>query len=127
MEHTNIRLCESAKRLNDPDHEKFTDTNAPRLDFLLKMATIFKEMDNSVLGKRVQGLTGETANALHRTLVGIIELVRLLLGKGYAYIFPGKFSSDRIKGEFGICRQSSRVIILFLQNRYEITANKTIF
>ena len=71
------------------------------------MATIFKEMDNSVRGKRVRGLTGETANALHRTLVGIVELVRLLLSKGYAYVLPGKFSSDRIEDEFGICRQSS--------------------
>ena len=124
-------------------------------------------MDNSVRGKRVRRLTGETANALLRTLVeivelvrlllskgivelvrlllskgivelvrlllskgivelvrlllskgivelvrlllskGIVELVRLLLSKGYAYVLPGKFSSDRIEGEFGICRQSS--------------------
>ena len=129
--------------MNDPDSDKCTDHNDPRLDFLLKMATIFKEMDNSVRGKRVQGLTGETANALHRTLMGIVELVRLLLikgivelvrlllskgivelvrvllskgivelvrvllSKGSACVLPRKFSSDRIEGEFRICRQSS--------------------
>ena len=103
----NIRSCDIAARLNDPDRETFTDPNDPRLDFLLKMATMFKQMDNSVRWNRVKGLTGETANALHRTLVGIVELIRILLNQGYAYVLPGKFSSDRIEGEFGICRQSS--------------------
>jgi hypothetical protein len=103
----NIRSCDIAVRLNDPDREKFTDPNDPRLDFLLKMATMFKEMDNSVRGKRTKGLTGETSNALHKTLVGIVELIRTLLRKGYSYVLPGKISSDRLEGEFGICRQSS--------------------
>ena len=103
----NIRSCDIAVRLNDPDRKKFTDPNDPRLDFLLKMATMFKQMDNSVRGKRVKGLTGETSNALHKTVVGIVELIKTLLSKGYSYVLPGKFSSDRIEGEFGICRQSS--------------------
>ena len=103
----NIRSPDTAKRMNDPDREKFTDPKDPRLDFLLQMATMFKEMDNSIRGQRVRGLTGETANALHRTLLGIVELIRLLLSKGYVYVLPGKFSSDRIEAEFGLCLGSS--------------------
>ena len=47
------------------------------------------------------------ANALHVTLAGIIDLTKLLLSSWYEYDLPGKFSSDRIEGEFGICCQSS--------------------
>ena len=100
----NTKSPESAKRLNDPDREKFVDGQDSRLAFLLKMSTMFKEMDNSHRGYRVKGLTGETANALHQTLVGMVDLIRLLLKNGYAYVLPGKFSSDRIEAEFGLCR-----------------------
>ena len=102
----NTKSPESAKRLNDPDREKFTDCQDSRLDFILRMATMFKEMDNSIRGQRVKGLTGETANALHQTLVGMVDLIRLLLEKGHSYVLPGKFSSDRIEAEFGLCRAS---------------------
>ena len=103
----NIKSCDIAVRLDDPDRQTFTDPNVSRLDFLLQMATMFKQMDNSVRGQRIKGLTSETSNALHRTLVGIVDLIRTLLNQGYAYVLPGKFSSDRIEGEFGICRKSS--------------------
>ena len=103
----NIRSCDTARRLNDPDREKFTDPNDPRLNFLLKMATMFKKMDCSLRGQRSRGLTSETADALHRTLHGIVEIIRTLLRNGQAYVLPGKFTSDRIEGEFGICRQGS--------------------
>ena len=103
----NIRSRDIGIRLNDPDRLPVTDPNDPRLDYLLQMATMFKPMDNSVRGRRVRGLTSETANALHSTLVGIVELIRTLLNLGYHYVLPGKFSSDRIEGEFGITRESS--------------------
>ena len=63
-------------------------------------------MDKSLRGQRVKGLTSETANALHQTLVGVVDLIRLLLKKGHSYVLPGKFSSDRIEAEFGLCRAS---------------------
>ena len=103
----NIKSCDIAVRLNDPVRKRFTDPKNSRLYFLLKMATMFMKMDNSVRGKRVKGLTSETANVLHRTIVGIVDLTRTLLNQGYAYVWPGKLSSDRIEGEFGVCRQSS--------------------
>ena len=75
----NIKSTDIGYRLNDPDGEKITDLNDPRLDFLLKMATMFKEMDNSIRGQRVKGLTGETANVLHQTLVGFVDLIKTLI------------------------------------------------
>ena len=93
----NIRSTDIGYRLNDPDREKFTDPNDPRLDFLSKMVTMFKEMDNSIRGQRIRGLTGETSNALHQTLVGFVDLIKTLLqNHGYKYVLPGKISSDRI-------------------------------
>ena len=95
----NIRFIYISYRLNDVDRLPFSDPNDERLDFILKMATIFKQMDNSVRGAR--------SNALHQTLVGIVDLIETLLSLGHQYALPGKFSSDRTEGEFGIYRQSS--------------------
>ena len=49
----------------------------------------------------------DTANALHRTLLGMVDLIKSLLKKGHAYVLPGKISSDRIEAEFGLCRGSA--------------------
>ena len=92
----NIRSTDIAYRLNDPDRKIITDPFDPRLDFLLKMGRMFKEMDNSFRGQRIRGLTGDTSNALHQTLLGFVELIRMILVKnGYKYVLPGKISSDR--------------------------------
>lgn len=72
------------------------------------MDTMFKEMHKSIQGQCVRGLTGEKANALHRNLVGVSVLIFLLLKKGYVYVLLGKFSSNRIEAEFGLCRPSRR-------------------
>ena len=40
----NIKSTDIGYRLNDPDREKITDPNDPRHDFLLKMATMFKDL-----------------------------------------------------------------------------------
>ena len=51
----NIRSNEIGYRLNDQDRKPFYDQSDRRLDFLLRMATVFKQMDNSVRGCRVKG------------------------------------------------------------------------
>ena len=82
----NIRSTGSGFRLNDPDiRMPFNNLNDPKLDFLMKMATMFKRMDNSISGRRIKGLTCQTSNALHQTLVGFIELIKTLLHHGYKY------------------------------------------
>ena len=67
----NIKIPDAGRNLNDGDREKFTTTDDPRLEFLLKMGHSFKLMDGSKRGHRVRCLTSETANALHETLIGI--------------------------------------------------------
>ena len=82
----NIRSTSIGHRLNDVDRLPFSDPNDERLDFVLRMATIFKQMDNSVRGQRIRGLTGETSNALHQTLIGSVDLIKILLSQGHRYV-----------------------------------------
>ena len=103
----NIKSPDAAHNLNDPDREKFTSENDPRLDFLLQMAKTFKLMDASKKGDRVKCLTSETANALHQTLHAIVDITKNMLRAGHPYVLPGKIQSDRLEGEFGIFRGGS--------------------
>jgi hypothetical protein len=103
----NIKSPRVGKRLRDADRSPIEDPNNPRLEFLLKMATAFKIMDNSLRGKRVRGLTGDTSNALHQILIGMVDLVKTILASGHKYVLTGKIQSDRVEKEFGIYRQSS--------------------
>ena len=52
-------------------------------------------------------LTVDTSNALFIRLTGISALIKLLLSKGFNYVLPGTFQSDRLEGEFGVFRQSA--------------------
>ena len=52
-------------------------------------------------------MTSETANALHQTFHGIVDITKTMLRSGYPYVLPGKIQSDRLEGEFGIYRGSS--------------------
>ena len=72
------------------------------------MVDKFKEMDTSLsqYNTRVMCLTVDTSNALGVTL-GLIALIKLLLSKGFKYVLPGTFQSDRLEGEFGVYRQSA--------------------
>ena len=64
-------------------------------------------MDNSPKGRRLHSLTGDTSNALHQTLLGLVALIKYKLGVGFKYVLPGNDQSDRLEAEFGIYRQSS--------------------
>ena len=71
------------------------------------MGTSLKLMDTAKRGQRVRGLTGDTANAWHATLNGLVDLVISLLALDLKYICIGKMQSDRLEGEFGVIRQLS--------------------
>ena len=103
----NVRSPEAGKQLNDKDRIPFEDENDERSTFLTEMATVFKLMDSSKQGQRVKALTGDTSNALHVTLLGMVDLIKTLLQHGHKYVLPGKIQSDRVEGEFGIYRQNS--------------------
>ena len=62
-------------------------------------------------------LMSETANALHQTLYGIVDITKTMLRSGYPYVLPGKIQSDRLECEFGIYRGSSGVSIISLSNK----------
>ena len=103
----NIKTKDAGRNLNDDDRMPFYYTDDPRLEFLLGMARSFKLMDSGKRGCRVRGLTTETANALHQTLHGIVDMIKHLLNSDYRYALPGKIQSDRLEAEFGIYRGTS--------------------
>ena len=86
----NVRSTTKGFHLNDEDRYPIYAPTDRRLDFLLKMATTFKLMDNSKRGFRYKGLTLETSSALHQTLYGLVQVVRVLLSTGHSYVLLGK-------------------------------------
>ena len=68
---------------------------------------MFKTMDSCKQGKRINTLTGDTSNALHVTLLGMVDLIKTLL------------SSDRVEGEFGIYRQTAEEMISYRLNKLQ--------
>ena len=105
----NVKTTDAGRNLNDSNREPCRSLEYERLMFIDDMGEQFKKMDAS-LSKykgRVICLTVYTSNALHLTLKGIVALIKLLLTKGFTYVFPGIFQSDRLEGEFGIYRQSA--------------------
>ena len=86
----NIKSPTVGIRINDDDRQPFIDSNDERLTFLVDMATCFKKMNNSVLGKRIRGFTNHTSNALHLTINGFVDVIKTLLSSEYTYMLPGK-------------------------------------
>ena len=84
----NIKSVNAGKRLNDPDRYAFTSSDDKRFLFLGRMATTFKVMDvySASSHSRVMGLTSDTSNALHLTLLGMCNIVNKLLSKGMKYV-----------------------------------------
>ena len=105
----NVKTTDAGRNLNDSNREPFRSLEDERLKFIDDMTEQFKKMDAS-LSKykgRVMCLTVDTSNALHLILKGIVALIKLLLTKGFTYVLPGIFQSDRLEGEFGIYRHSA--------------------
>ena len=96
-------LCEG-RNLEDPDRYPINSPDEERLNYLERIAAPLKLMDNSKQGQRVRGLTVDTANAWHVSLLRLVDLTKSLLGSGMKYICLGKIQSH-IEGEFGVIRQ----------------------
>ena len=103
----NVKGPSEGRNLNNPDKYPVSEPNDERLDFLVRMGTSLKLRDTAKRGQRIRGLTGDTANAWHVTLNGLVDLVKSLLALGLKYICIGKMQSDRLEGEFGVIRQLS--------------------
>ena len=76
----NVKSVNAGGRLNYPDRYAFYSADDNMIDFLKRMATIFKQMDiaGASLYTRVMGLTSD---ALHVTLLGICNIVQTLISK----------------------------------------------
>ena len=100
----NVRSPDRSRNLNDSNREPFRSPDDKRFEFLRDMADKFKEMDTSKsqYNKRVRCFIVDTSNALFIALTGISGLIKLLLSKGFNYVLPGTFQSDRLEGEFGV-------------------------
>ena len=90
--------------LEDPDRYPINSPGDERLNYLERITASLKLMDNSKQGQTVRGLTVDTANAWHVSLLGLVDLTKSLLGSGMKYICLGKIQS-RIEGGFGVIRQ----------------------
>ena len=80
-------------------------------------------MDNSVRGQRIRGLTCETSNALHQTLVGIVDLIMTLLSQGHQYVLPGNFPVTKPMVNLGFIVSQVEEISLYLPNKYLVVYN----
>ena len=61
----NIKSPHAGFRTNDPDRNPFCDKSDDRLQYLTKVATTYKRMDNSLRSQTMHSLTSDTSNALH--------------------------------------------------------------
>ena len=103
----NVKSPCEGRNLEDPVRYPINSPDDERLNYLARIAASLKLTDNSKKGQRVGGLTVDTANAWHVSLLGLVDLTKSLLGSGMKYICLGKIQSDRIEGEFGVISQLS--------------------
>ena len=105
----NVKTPHDGVRLNDEDRTRVKDINDERLTFLVEMAKKFAEMNTSSQYKsRIRCLTVDTSKALYLTLIGLVDMVKMLLvDKIFEYVLTGEFQNDRLEGEFGVMRQIS--------------------
>ena len=52
-------------------------------------------------------MPSQTVNAWHVSLLGMMDLAKILLALGMKYVSFGKIKSDGLEGEYGIIRQLS--------------------
>ena len=100
----NVKSPCEGRNLEGPDRYPINSPDDERLNYLERIAASLKLMDNSKQGQRVRGLTVDTANALHVSLLGLVDLIKPLLGSRMKYICLGKIQS-RLEDEFGVIRQ----------------------
>ena len=83
------------------------DPEDSRLDFLLEFGKMCLEMGGKQ-GHRVKQLSKDTAEAIHHTCCGIVELTKdLLREEHFDYVCLGEFTTDRLEKAFGKLRQGS--------------------
>ena len=94
-------------RKRQPLQAVISDPEDPRLYFLLEFGKMCLNMRGKQ-GKRVKQLSKDTADAVHHTCCGIVELAKnLLTEEGFDYVCLGELSTDRLEKASGKLRQDS--------------------
>ena len=103
----NAKSPNEGVHLYDPDRHPISSPGDERLLFLENMATSLKLMDNSKREHRVRGLSSQTANAWHVSLLGMVDLAKTILALGMKYVSCGKIQCDGLECEYRVIRQLS--------------------
>ena len=95
--------------LNDKKGKPFSSIDDSRFEKMLKLAEQIKQMNvsESTNNDYLICLTSNTGNALNRTVIGLLPLIKQFLNHGFSYVLPGNFQSDRLEKKFRVYRQSS--------------------
>jgi len=93
-------------RHNNPLEAVIRSQDDERLDFLQEMGNWFLQMSKPAGGKRKKHLTKDTANGLHHTLSGLVELSKAQLkATDHKYVAFNDYCQDPLEGEFGVIRE----------------------
>ena len=100
----NVKALGADVRHNDPLQAAISDPHDKRLDYLLEFGDMALEMAGTQ-GKRIKQFSKDTANAIHHTCNGLVDVCRDLLSSSHKYVLLGQFTSDHLEKEFGKLRQ----------------------
>lgn len=94
-------------RYNDALQAVISNPNDSRLKYIENFGEMCLRMAGKQ-GSRVRQLSKDTANSVHTTCMGLVELSKYLLEeKGYKYVCLGEFSTDPLEKAFSKFRQGS--------------------
>lgn len=102
----NVKAVNMDVRKNDDLQAAVRDPHDPRLEKVLEFGAMALKMAGRQ-GKRQKQLTRDTAQAIHHTCHGLVNLCRHLLETTHEYVLLGKFSTDPLEREFSKLRQGS--------------------
>ena len=100
----NVKALGANVRHNDPLQAAISDPHDKRLDYLLEFGDMALEMAGTQ-GKQIKQFSKDTANAIHHTCNGLVDLCRNILSSSHKYVLLGQFTSDHLEKEFGKLRQ----------------------
>lgn len=104
----NVKTPNKGFHKRDQNSTPITDINQEQLIFLLKMQKWLEQWSIVSYGKKYNGLTTRTFQALQQTCLGLYHItVFLLMQVKCKYVLLGKFQTDPLERRFGIYRQLS--------------------
>ena len=103
----NVRSAYKDERHRNPLEAVIESVDDSRLELLLSNAKMFQKMEKPRGGKRSRCLTIDTAQAIHHTLNGLVDLSKHLLTDDHDFVMLGEYSNDPLEKAFSKIRQGS--------------------